>query len=210
MSSNKQYEFELKFNPKDLNTNGQEVQFKVEAQCNPKAKEWEGQFEVNSGGFALGPVLPWTNIEFKTNNKGEKFLEYAQNLQIEKDYHLGWKLVGDLGQQKLKSAYGLLGANLGNHGFWYFRSNCLTRLCAVGCHYSAFGGKGHHSTEVQYDLTQKEAGLRGLPLWWRFGADYTFGNGIKTNYQLDFGQALLWRMRTDLPMPWGKVSTTFE
>ena len=115
---------------------------------------------------------------------------YSQNLNYEKDFHCAWKLVADVNGKKLSDAFGVLAWNNTGYGNYYFRSNCLNRIVALGCSYS-INDTMHHATEVQYDFLNKNKGIAGYPLFWKFGGMYNFSGGVNWHLNLHAGQNLI-------------------
>jgi len=125
-------------------------------------------------------------------------LTYSQNLVYDSNFHCAWKLKTDL--KSLSEAYGLLALMNTQYGNFYFRSNCLKRFVALGCSYK-ISDNAHHATEVQYDfLDKKAAGINGLPLFWRFGAQYSVANGMKGSYHLAMGQKAMLNQMWEIPL----------
>jgi len=104
---------------------------------------------------------------FDTNQAKKHEFNLSSNWNYEKDYHCAWKMAVD-DKLKLTEAYGALLFNNTGHGNWYFRSNCLQKIMAIGCNYDV-NDKCAHSTEFQYDINKTKTGLFGMPLFWRFG-----------------------------------------
>jgi hypothetical protein len=65
-ASNKDFQVEVQGRPKNLNTD-KEVEFKVEAKVVPQSENWDAKLEAKLGGIEVGPIKPWTEVEFKTN-----------------------------------------------------------------------------------------------------------------------------------------------
>jgi len=93
----------------------------------------------------MGPIKSWMCAGFDTNQSKEHKMHLSSNWNYEKDYHCAWKLVLD-DKFKLTEAYGALLFNNTGNGNWYFRSNCLKKIMALGCNYTVKDGLAH-STE---------------------------------------------------------------
>ena len=119
---------------------------------------------------------------------------------MNKDYHCAWKMVMDVNGKSLKEAYGLVAANNTGHGDYYFRSNCLNRLCGVGASYKFNGGKAAHTTEVQWDFKNASKGIMGHPLFWRMGGHYHLQNGHKAHWNMLWGDKLSADMKFEVPI----------
>ena len=128
------YELDYEFSPESLNKDGVESSLEVKGKYVPAKEDWEGSAEFKVGGFELGPIKPFTEIQLDSNKGKEHSLTYGQNLVYEKDYHCAWKLTTDF--SKLTSAYGLLALMNTSKGNFYFRSNCLNNFVGLGCSYT--------------------------------------------------------------------------
>lgn len=201
------YEMEYEMEPEALNKDGMHGQVEVKAKCLPATNGWEGSAEVKVGGFELGPIKPYTQLEFGTNNKKEHSITYGQNLVYDGNFHCAWKLHHDL--KALTEAYGLLALKNTPYGHFYFRSNCLNRFVGLGCAYKV-GEHGHHATEIQYDFKDaKAAGMFDMPLFWRFGGVYNTQNGMKGSLSAYFGKK--WMVQQKWEVPFSKsTKVTFQ
>lgn len=73
-STNKDYELQYTLSPEALNKDGVEGQLEVKAKCLPATNGWEGSAEFKAGGFELGPIKPWTELQLETNQDKEHTL----------------------------------------------------------------------------------------------------------------------------------------
>ena len=71
------YEAQYEFHPESLNKDGIDSQLEITGKCVPKDSTWEGNAEFKVGGFELGPIKPYTELGFMTNEKKEKILTYS-------------------------------------------------------------------------------------------------------------------------------------
>jgi hypothetical protein len=129
-ATNKDYALELEYNPADLNKDGLHSSLEVEAKCTPVKGDWEGKVEFKVGGYELGPIKSWTELQFETNKAQNHVLTHSQNFNMD-DFHVAYKCVGDLGTKSLSEAYGILAVKNSLGDFW-FRSNCLSKVLGLG------------------------------------------------------------------------------
>lgn len=115
----------------------------------------------------------------------KKNVTYSQNLQIENDYHLAWKVKSDL--SAVNEAYATL-AMIGANGNYYLRANIMSKLYGAGTWMK--NDYGTHNIDVQYDMTEgKKGGLMDMPLFLRYAnkqaigpVDYRFAVLLGQNY----------------------------
>lgn len=62
VSSNKEHEIEIEYEPTDLNKDGQKVEVEVKGKCQPIPNTYSGKLQLKAGGFDLGPIKPWTMV----------------------------------------------------------------------------------------------------------------------------------------------------
>merc|ERR1712086_1223533 len=98
--TNKDYTYEHKWTPADLNKDGMKSTLVAEGKLMPAANDWEGKVEYKIGGLDLGGAQAWTELQLNSNKKKEHKLTYSQNMKME-NYHLGWKMVYGVGAKKL-------------------------------------------------------------------------------------------------------------
>jgi len=99
--SNKDFAFEAKVEPKGLNKDGMHSIVKGDVKYIPAAENWEGKLEFKVGGYEIGPITPWSELQLDTNKAKNHMVTYSQNLLMEKNFNLAWKLVGDVNKNKL-------------------------------------------------------------------------------------------------------------
>ena len=196
-TSSSSFKGEWEFSPKDLNTDGKHASVEVEGDYVYGKNEWEGKAEFKLGGFKLGPISPWNEVQFNTNHKQEHQLTLSQNL-IYEQYHAAWRTLLDVNGKKMTDAYGIL-ALKNSSGDFYLRSNCLQRLVSLGW-FTKWCDNGFHCYEVQYDFKGANRGIMDLPLFARFGWHYHLNNGSTLSSQLFAGNKWWWTSKWDLPI----------
>lgn len=157
VSSNKEHEVEVDWKPADMNKDGQEVEVELEAKCQPIKNTWSGEAKVSAGGFDMGPMKPWTTLKFSTDNAGAHTIDFSQNFQYEKDYHVACDLSVNK-DMKVSQAYGYAAMVSGN-GNYYLRSNLLNPFVGVGTWFK--WGASKQSLELQYDTSGNKTGMFG-------------------------------------------------
>ena len=202
----KDVEVKLKQTPEGLNKNGQNCSVALESKCNPAAEEADVALHGKFGGLELGPVRSWSTLKLKRESKpdAEKKshsashkVSFTQNFVYNNDFHVGFRTDADAGEKKLTNCYGHLGWFNTGYGNWYFRSNCLNRIVALGVNHKCSDTK-HATSEVQWDFgTSPRAGLFGKPLFWRAGMDFHLKDGTKLNSRFNFGDRLWWTNKFD-------------
>ena len=200
--SSKDYTAEWEYEPSQLNKDGVHASVSLEGSCAPLAHEYKGKAEFKLGGFKVGPLSPWTELQYDRNTTGsstENLMTASQNV-VYQDYHVAWKAVADLDQKKLTEAYGVL-ALKNEKGDFYLRSNCLNRLVGLGSFFS-LNDNAHHAYEVQYDFYGKNKGMFDLPLFFRFGGHYHLQNGAKLSTRLFLSNK--WMFTNNFEVPIGK------
>ena len=103
-AKNKEYEGEWKFNPADLNKDGQETQIEVKSKCNPSGQDYDVTAKLALGGFGNDSVKSWTNLELTSDLKSLTEAEFGENLTIKNDgqtYSIGGKGVWSMKDKKL-------------------------------------------------------------------------------------------------------------
>mmetsp|Transcript_27193 Transcript_27193/g.41384 ORF Transcript_27193/g.41384 Transcript_27193/m.41384 type:complete len:135 (+) Transcript_27193:576-980(+) len=100
----------------------------------------------------------------------------------------------------MTEAYGLFLYRTAQRDY-YYRSNCLNQISAVGTNFPV-KHSGKHTAEVQWDHTNKNVGLQGLPLFVRYGAQYTLANKTKLTSHFLFGKA--WTNTNKMEVPVNK------
>jgi hypothetical protein len=195
--SSKNYEFEYEYIPKMLNEDGRHASASFEGTCTPQKNQWTGKAEFKLGGFKLGPLGQWMEMQFDTNHSQRHLLTLSHNTIFE-NYHVAWKAVTDINAQTLDQAYGIL-AMKNENGDFYMRSNCLNRLVSLGAFF-ALGKNAHHVYEAQYDFYGKNTGMFGLPLFLRWGGHYHLENGTKITSRLFLGKQWLFTNHIDVPI----------
>lgn len=96
------------------------------------------------------------------------------------DFHVAYKCVGDLKEKKLSEAYGIL-AWRSQHGDFWFRSNCLSKVLGLGTTQKLCDSTSL-SAEAQYDLAGgKVKGIMDKPLFLRAGVTWALANKTKMN-----------------------------
>jgi len=131
--TNKDYEVEAEWAPKDLN-DGIETTLGASVKYTPTkdANKWEASANVQSGGFDMGPVKPYFGLHFETNHNAEHEVKAHENLVYEKDFNVASSMVVDVGNKKLKEAQGILAWKNQEFGQLWFRSNCKARFMGLG------------------------------------------------------------------------------
>lgn len=173
--SNKKNELGVEWKPTDMNKDGQEVEVDFEFNEKPaqgsNAQSWGAGVELKAGGFDMGPIKPYTNLGFKTNDKQDHEITWSQNMVYEKEFHAAWNIKMDQAMA-MKSAYGWLGMT-GANGNYYLRANLLDQFFGLGTWFKH--GDHKHSLEVQYDVKNKKPGMFGQPLYMRYGGIFKIG-----------------------------------
>ena len=118
-ATNKDFAIDAEVQPSDFNKDGMHSSFQVEAKMTPAKDDWEAKFEAKVGGFNLGPITPWCELQLDTNKSQEHELTYSQNFNFEKNFHAAWKLVADVNGKSLKEGYGILAWNNTEFGDWH-------------------------------------------------------------------------------------------
>lgn len=105
VATNKDYEAEVQWAPKDLN-DGIETKLTGSVKFTPTtdAMKWDAEAKVASGGFEMGPIRPHFDLDFKTNNKSEHEVTFKENMVYEKDINVGSSTTVDVNGKSLKSA----------------------------------------------------------------------------------------------------------
>jgi hypothetical protein len=105
--TNKDYTAEWEYEPAEINKDGVHASVNLEGNCAPLKSEWGAKAEFKLGGFKVGPISPWNEVQLDTDQSKKLLLTLSQNL-IYKEYNVAWKAVLDANAQKLNEAYGLL------------------------------------------------------------------------------------------------------
>jgi hypothetical protein len=143
--SNKDFKLEAEWQPADLNKD-MHFSAEVESKIVPAKSEWEAKLEVKAGGMEVGPMRPWTELQFDTNQAKEHTLTFSQNLQMD-DFHVGYNLVGDVNNSSLSKAWAQLAWRNSGFGDIYMRAN-KARFVGLGWSASTPCGNASVSTEA--------------------------------------------------------------
>lgn len=105
VATNKDYEVEVQWAPKDLN-DGIETTLAASVKMTPskEAMKWEAEAKVASGGFEMGPIRPHFDLNFSTNNKSEHEVTIQENMVYEKDINIASSTTVDINSKSLTSA----------------------------------------------------------------------------------------------------------
>jgi hypothetical protein len=199
-ASSKDFSWEGEVTPDAHNKDGNHTQINLEGSCAPAKNEWNAKVGLKFGGREIGPITQWMTTEFETNQSKDHKGTFTSNWNYEKDYHCAWKVICDMkNKMKMTEAYGILLFNNTGHGNWYFRSNCLEKVMAVGCNYNINENLAH-STEVQYDFNKTKTGLFGMPLFYRFGGKWNLKNNCTWNYDIMAGESWTWSEKVEMPV----------
>ena len=95
----------------------------------------------------------------------------------------------------------------GDNGNYYFRSNCLSRICGVGTWWKG-DNDNMHSVEAQYDFNNAQKGIAGMPLFLRYGGNYKLGP-LTYNMNILASDRFMWRDKTTFPLT-DKVKLSVE
>lgn len=167
-----------------MNKDGFEATLDTSHKRKPANSEYEGKVELKAGGYELGPVKGWSELQFdygkefdKDSGKHEntKALTVSQTLN-HTDFWFGFK-----GEADLTSKFNLTSCGaffFWNNGAWDFwgRGSFVRKLLSAGCTHR-LNSNVTFSTDFIYDLKNdpKNMGLMGTPLFWRYGATHKFG-----------------------------------
>lgn len=187
--SNKDFTLNVVTEPENMNAN-HHTQFEVEGKCTPQKAAFEGKAIARIGNFKLGDLSTANEFEFSTNQAKEHALSYSTNAAFQ-NYRAAWRMNYSVSGKKLSDAYGYLALLNHSSGNYYFRSNCLNRFIGFGWF------DGQRSAEVQYDVDRKAKGIRGQPVFIRYGRDYKAADGSKFNYKFNIGSASYMTMKWD-------------
>lgn len=105
VATNKDYEVEADWAPKDLN-DGIATNLVAGLKMTPKADtmEWSANAEVHTGGFDMGPVKPHVGLIFNTNHKSEHEVTINENLVYEKDINVASSTTINVNDKSIDSA----------------------------------------------------------------------------------------------------------
>jgi len=103
--TNKDYEFNGDWAPKDLN-DGVETVLSSQVKFTPKgdAIEYEYSAGVKRGGDDMGPIRPHFGVQFNSNHNQEHEVEIHENLVYEKDINIASRTVINVGDKKIAEA----------------------------------------------------------------------------------------------------------
>lgn len=194
-ATNKDFGFEYDFNPEDLNKDGMHCQLEVEGKYMPAKSDCSGKAEFKIGGFEIGPLKPWTEIQFDTNKSLNHELTFSQNLNMD-DYNVAYKAITDM--KTLTSAYGAFAVK-NKTGDFFIRANLLNKFVGVGCHVSPKSTL-HHANELQYDFSGKNKGIAGSSVFYRFGGVYHLPNKTKLTTQISASKKWMWTNKWEVPV----------
>jgi hypothetical protein len=130
-------------------------------------------------------------------------------LQYDNNFHAAWTLDYDITAKKLNSTHGVFLWQNTEYGDFYFRSNCLNRFVGLGRQWSQGGNKA--SAEVQYDFKNKNVGVAGLPLFFRFGQEVvrdSFNWTARVNFGSEywFYSTLKWNLTPNVKLTYNERS----
>jgi hypothetical protein len=178
---------ELSYAPSGV---GHDLSFEGEFKSIPKDAEWESKVEAKCGGYELGPLKGWSELQLDVNNKKgddnklaiEPLVTFSQTLNSG-DLWFGTKVEATK-EAKLEGAYALLKYQSGDSAAWLRASILRKFLCAGFSH--RVNDKMNLSSEFNYDMVSggKVKGIAGTPLFWRYGADFTFADKTQLTTQL--------------------------
>lgn len=158
--------------PAQFCTDGKEVTFEGEMKRAPVAGTMEGKLENKCGGYDMGPVKGWSELQFdfKKDKDAPMSTEmtFSQSLKWT-DFFLACRFVTPVPQPALSSAAATLFWSQGAWDLWA-RGSFIRKAFGAGLtwrHTEQFS----HSTEVLYDMNPdgKNKGLFNTPLFWRYG-----------------------------------------
>ena len=206
--ANKDITLKASVRPDQINGDGMDGSFQVEAKCAPAKNAWEAKAEFKVGGFELGPIKPWTEIEVETNEAKEHKVSLAQNYCYEGNAHVAWKSVVDVKSKTLSECYGLLSYNHNNHGSMWFRSNCMKNFVGLGVH-DKINEDLDVAAEAQWDFKKSRKGMFGQPLFLRMGATHKGLMNVSSNYMFNISDQLVFTMKHKLALT-ETTSATFS
>lgn len=199
VGTNKDFEFDYDFTPEALNKDGVDFSVEVEGKYTPAKNDYSGKTEFKLGGFKLGPVTPYSELQLDFAKGQAKPDVTVSNVFTMDEYNLGVKAV--LKDFKTVDEAYLVAAVKNSTGHFYLRSNVLTRFMGLGCNVSP-KDYFHHSFELQYDAaaSPSKSGIYGLPLFFRFGGLYHLDNKVKLTAQLNAGKGLIMTNKIEVPV----------
>jgi len=160
-----------------LNKDGLETTLETEYKAKPPNGEWDAKVEVKCGGYELGPVKGWSELQVdfsKSFDKESKKLANSQELTFSQslnhtDYFFGMKVVSDVPKVNVSCASAALLWKNGVYDFWA-RGSFIRKVLGAGATYR-LDKQNTFSNEFIYDmkLDGKNTGIMGSPLFWRFG-----------------------------------------
>lgn len=110
-------------------------------------------------------------------------MKFKENLQIEKDYHLGCEVKSDL--STVTEAYATL-AMAGDNGNYFLRGNITEKLLSAGTWFKT-DDYGAHNVELWYDITGTKKGINDMPLFLKWAGKKPIG-AIDYKYAMLIGQ----------------------
>lgn len=105
VATNKDYEVEADWAPKDLN-DGINTNLVAGLKMTPTADamKWDANAEVHTGGHELGPIRAHLDLEFNTNHKSEHEVTIKENFVYEKDINVASSSTINVNDKSLASA----------------------------------------------------------------------------------------------------------
>lgn len=104
---------ELAYTPASLNKDGvhTELCHDIEIVHQPASKlvfSYAGLISAATGGYKLGPIVPYMYGSFHFTTLGGRSLENTGNFVYEKDFNLGYKVTGDIVKKSMTECFGFL------------------------------------------------------------------------------------------------------
>jgi len=131
---NEAINYEIGAKPKEYNTADSALAVKHAGKYEPVTGLYETTNGVKYGSPNVGPVRFWGTFDHVWNNKGKSNLKPSLNVQIQDEYHVGFKFEHDLAANALKSAFGVIAWKTLSGDYW-FKSECLKHHLILGCHH---------------------------------------------------------------------------
>jgi len=115
-------------------------------------------------------------LGFVWNNNGKKLIKKSANVQINDDFHLGYKLEHDLVQA---SKVHVQAAYTGEHGYFFLEGDFDKKIYTLGTDHWHKEHKHRHSYEVEFDA-KKDAneGIKGSPVALKWAGRYNLTDNI--------------------------------
>jgi len=195
-ATTKDLKLEMTYAPHSLHSDdgtGHEVTLEGEFKSIPKDGEWESKAELKCGGYELGPLKGWSELQVDVNNKkgGDGKLAVHQHLTFSQslnhgDFWFGAKAEACKCEKDIHmdGAYALLKYQSGDSAAW-LRASILRKFVCAGFSHKV-NDKMNLSNEFDYDMasTGKHKGIAGTPLFWRYGAEWNFQDKTQLTTQL--------------------------